>query len=71
MYVYDVAAPGDVEDPFLWSAVMTGVAFLVVGGMKARFVDQPWWRSALETLAVGGLAAALAYAAGAILGNVA
>ena len=71
VYVYDVAAPGDVEDPFLWSAVMTGVAFLVVGGMKARFVDQPWWRSALETLAVGGLAAALAYAAGAILGNVA
>ena len=69
VYVYDVAAPGDVEDPFLWSAVMTGVAFLVVGGMKARFVDQPWWRSALETLAVGGLAAALACAAGAILGN--
>jgi VIT1/CCC1 family predicted Fe2+/Mn2+ transporter len=71
VYVYDLAAPGDVADPFLWSAALTGVAFLVVGALKSRFVDQAWWRSALETLAVGGLAAALAYAAGAILGNVA
>jgi vacuolar iron transporter family protein len=50
---------------------MTGVAFLVVGGMKARFVDQTWWRSALETVAIGGLAAVLAYAAGAFLQDVA
>jgi VIT1/CCC1 family predicted Fe2+/Mn2+ transporter len=71
VYVYDLAAPGDVADPFLWSAVLTGVAFLVVGGMKARFVDQAVWRSALETLAVGGLAAGLAYAAGAFLQSVA
>jgi VIT1/CCC1 family predicted Fe2+/Mn2+ transporter len=71
VYVYDAAAPGDVADPFLWSAVMTGVAFLVVGAMKSRFVDQTWWRSALETLAVGGLAAALAYAAGALLQHLA
>jgi VIT1/CCC1 family predicted Fe2+/Mn2+ transporter len=71
VYVYDLAAPGDVSEPFLWSAVLTGIAFVVVGGMKARFVDQTWWRSALETLTVGGLAAALAYAAGAILQNVA
>jgi VIT1/CCC1 family predicted Fe2+/Mn2+ transporter len=71
IYVYDLAAPGDVADPFLWSALLTGVAFLVVGGMKSRFVDQSWWRSALETLAVGGLAAVLAYAAGALLQSVA
>ena len=71
VFVYDLAAPGDVNDAFTWSAVMTGIAFLVVGGMKSRFVDQAWWRSALEALAVGGLAAALAYAAGAILQSVA
>ena len=71
VYVYDLAAPGQVESAFTWSAVMTGIAFLVVGGLKSRFVDQSWWRSALETLAVGGLAAALAYATGALLQGVA
>jgi len=71
VYVYDLAAPGDVNGAFTWSAVMTGVAFLVVGGMKSRFVDQSWWRSAMETVTVGGLAAALAYAAGAFLQSVA
>ena len=64
-------SPGDVEHAFAWSALMTGVAFAVVGAMKSRFVDQSWWRSALETLLVGGLAAALAYAAGALLQTVA
>ena len=67
VFVYDLAAPGDVEHAFAWSTVMTGIAFLVVGALKSRFVDQSWWRSALETLAVGGLAAALAYATGALL----
>ena len=70
-FVYNLVAPTDVEDPFMWSGVLTGVAFLVVGGMKSRFVDQSWWRSALETLVVGGLAAVLAYVAGALLERVA
>jgi len=67
VFVYDLAAPGNVDNAFTWSAVMTGIAFFAVGAMKSRFVDQTWWRSALETLTVGGLAAALAYAAGAFL----
>ena len=70
VYVYDLIVSSDVEDPFLWSAVMTGVAFAAVGGMKSLFVDQSWWRSALETLIVGGLAATLAYFAGDILESV-
>jgi vacuolar iron transporter family protein len=71
VFVYDLASSAEVADPFTWSAVLTAVAFLVVGGMKSRFVDQPWWRSALETLVVGGLAAVLAYATGAFLDSVA
>jgi VIT1/CCC1 family predicted Fe2+/Mn2+ transporter len=71
VYVYDLAAPGDVKEPFAWSAVMTGVAFFAVGAMKSRFVGQSWLRSGIETLAVGGLAATLAYAAGAFLQHVA
>jgi len=71
VFVYDAVAPGDVAGAFTWSALMTAVAFLVVGSMKSRFVDQAWWRSALETLMVGGLAAVLAYAAGALLQGIA
>jgi VIT1/CCC1 family predicted Fe2+/Mn2+ transporter len=71
VFVLDLVTPGDIDNAFTWSAVMTGIAFLVVGAMKSRFVDQAWWRSALETLTVGGLAAALAFAVGALLQNVA
>jgi VIT family len=57
VFVYDLVAPGEVENAFAWRAAMTGVALFVVGALKSRFIDQHWWRSALETLAVGGLAA--------------
>jgi VIT1/CCC1 family predicted Fe2+/Mn2+ transporter len=66
-FVVDAAIPGDVPEPFAWSAVLTAVAFCIVGGLKARFVGRPVWRSALETVAVGGVAAALAYVAGVLL----
>ncbi len=39
-FVYDLVMPGDVAAPFAWSAVLTGLAFLIVGALKARFVDQ-------------------------------
>lgn len=70
-FVYDLVLPGDVASPFIWSAVLTAFAFIAVGALKARFVDQPAWRSALETLAVGGAAAVLAYALGTVLQGVA
>jgi VIT1/CCC1 family predicted Fe2+/Mn2+ transporter len=71
VFVYDLVASGRVRHAFGWSAVMTGIAFVGVGALKSRFVDQTWWRSGLETLVVGGLAALLAYGAGALLQGVA
>jgi vacuolar iron transporter family protein len=71
VFVADLLLPGDIPDPFLWSAVLTALAFAVVGSLKARFVDVSPWRSAAETLAIGGAAAVLAYGVGALLQGVA
>ncbi|HEX6023670.1 MAG TPA: VIT1/CCC1 transporter family protein, partial [Solirubrobacter sp.] len=60
----------EVASPFAWSAALTGVAFVTVGGLKARVVDTSFWRSGLETLAIGGVAAVLAYVVGAGLQGV-
>ncbi len=53
------------------SAVMTGVAFFLVGAAKSYFVDQKWYWSGLETLTVGGIAAMLAFIVGLLLKGIA
>jgi VIT1/CCC1 family predicted Fe2+/Mn2+ transporter len=51
-----------------WVASMaTCLMFVLIGALKSRWSVQPWWQSGLATLAIGGGAAALAYAAGAWL----
>ena len=57
--------------PFPISAILTGVAFFLVGAIKSRFVQQRWWLAGLETLSVGAIAAALAYGCGHVLGSLA
>jgi VIT1/CCC1 family predicted Fe2+/Mn2+ transporter len=66
-YLVDLAAPGKIEDPFAVAALMTGVAFALVGAVKAHVVGQPKWLGAIETLAVGALASGLAYGIGYLL----
>ena len=56
--------PGQI---FLTSAVATEVTFFLTGMFRGRVVGQPILRSAVETLLVGGSAAALAYFVGALL----
>ena len=68
-FLYDFIAPGSLPTPFLLSAFAAAAAFLAVGAIKARVVDASAWRSGLETLGVGGAAAALAYIAGSVLGR--
>lgn len=49
---------------FLFSILATGFAFLGVGMAKGRVLSRPVFKSGIETLLVGGLAAVLAYAMG-------
>ena len=41
----------------LVSNVVTLAVLFLFGGLKGRFVKQPWWRSGFEMLSVAGLAA--------------
>jgi VIT1/CCC1 family predicted Fe2+/Mn2+ transporter len=70
-FIVELISPSVLHRPFLWSALMTGAAFFVVGALKTRFVTQRWWLAGLETLTVGGAAAAIAYIAGGLLKDLA
>lgn len=54
-------------DPFFWSTISVGIVFLVVGALKSLVSIEPMYKSALLTLAVGSVAAALAYGVGVLL----
>lgn len=60
----------DMESAFPISMVLTGIVFFLIGAAKSRWALAPWWRSGLETLSVGGIAAALAYGIGYTLNGI-
>ena len=52
---------------FALSIGMTAVTFFVIGSVRSRWLLLSWWRAGFETLAVGIVAAALAYGAGVLI----
>lgn len=60
-FVLDWFFPSLMANPFVWSCGLTGLAFFTIGALKSRFSLQHWFTSAMETLAIGGLAAGIAY----------
>jgi VIT1/CCC1 family predicted Fe2+/Mn2+ transporter len=51
-----------------WSAAITLAALAVFGYIKGHFTGAPKWRSALQTLMIGGLAALVAFALARLIG---
>jgi VIT1/CCC1 family predicted Fe2+/Mn2+ transporter len=52
------------------STLMTGITFFSIGSLRSRWSPSPWWRSGLETFAIGMSAAVIAYVVGVLLGGV-
>jgi VIT1/CCC1 family predicted Fe2+/Mn2+ transporter len=54
----------DLERSFAWSVALTALVFFLIGSTKARWSPVAWWRSGAQTLAIGLVAAAIAFAIG-------
>jgi VIT1/CCC1 family predicted Fe2+/Mn2+ transporter len=70
-FVLDELLPAGLGNPFVWSAVLTGATFFAIGGLKSIVVRGRWCWAGLETLAVGGIAAGIAYGIGVALRGIA
>ncbi|MCV6586648.1 MAG: VIT1/CCC1 transporter family protein [Marinibacterium sp.] len=53
-----------VPQAFAVSTCLTLAVFFVIGAIKSRWSLSPWWTSGIETLAIGGVAALIAYGVG-------
>jgi VIT1/CCC1 family predicted Fe2+/Mn2+ transporter len=56
-----------VSEPFVAASIATAGVFFTIGMLKSAWSLTPWWRSGLETLAMGSAAAAIAYFIGYLL----
>ncbi len=54
------------DNAFAVSAWMTMGVFFAIGALKSRWSLALWWRSGLETLLIGGVAALIAYLVGSL-----
>lgn len=66
-YLTNWLYPNTIAQPFFWSCLLTAVAFFLVGAAKGKFVAQNKFIAGMETVSVGGVAAALAYGVGVLL----
>lgn len=68
-YVFDAlfGLKMNLHDLFVWSLILTAITFVAVGVLKARLTKTSVFRAAAETLALGGVAAGLAYVLGDVL----
>jgi VIT1/CCC1 family predicted Fe2+/Mn2+ transporter len=55
------------KQAFLWSCLLTGVTFFVIGLIRGRVVEYRPWTAGFETLIIGGAAATVAYVVGRLL----
>ena len=66
IYVWDFL--GSVRGSlFVWSSVLTGIGFLIIGVLKSKVTQTGLFRGVFETLILGAIAALVSYFAGVLL----
>jgi len=70
-YVFASMIPWLAANTFLSACVLTGMTLFLMGALKVKITERNWFKSGLEMLLVGGLAAGAAYGIGAALGGLA
>ena len=66
VYLWDFFIPID-QDIFLWTSILTGLAFVIVGWLKGIVNQTSALRSISETVSLGLLAAVVAFYVGDVL----
>ena len=66
VYVWDYFNPS-INNPFLWSSVLTASGFIIIGILKTYVTQTNVWRGVLETLVLGAIAALVSYYVGDVL----
>ncbi len=70
-FIYQAIVPGGLPQALFWSIGLAGVVFFTIGALKSLSVEQRWYWAGLEILAIGGVAAGLAYLVVAVLKGIA
>jgi VIT1/CCC1 family predicted Fe2+/Mn2+ transporter len=70
-FIINLLVDGGISAPFLWSSIATAITFFAIGVFKAKVVSTNKLVAGIETVAVGGMAAVLAYGVGWLLRGVA
>ncbi len=58
------------SDAFLYSVIFTAIAFFLIGIIRGTAVNKPLIRTGLNTLAIGGIAASVAYTVGYLISGI-
>jgi VIT1/CCC1 family predicted Fe2+/Mn2+ transporter len=66
-YVVNYNGGSTAEELFFWSCVLTSLAFIMIGWLKAKVTGTSIPRGVAETLLLGGIAAAVSYFVGDVL----
>ncbi len=70
-FIFALFFPAFNNNEFMFSIILTGIAFIIVGSVKGKITEKSKFKSALETLIIGGIAALIAFFVGYTLKGIA